>query len=57
MVEVTEGGKEGMLLHLGLLQVLLLERLLVKRLLGLVCQRCTHACPCATRVVVALASL
>jgi hypothetical protein len=30
MVKVAEGGEEGMILDLGLLEVLLLERLLVK---------------------------
>jgi cell division protein FtsL len=36
VVEVTEGGEEGTLLDLCLLEVLLLERLLVKSSLGLV---------------------
>jgi hypothetical protein len=36
VVEVTERGKEGMLLDIGLLVVLLLERFLVESSLGLV---------------------
>jgi hypothetical protein len=36
VVEVTEGGEEGALLGLGLLEVLLLEHLLVKSSLRLV---------------------
>jgi hypothetical protein len=36
VVEVTEGGEEGALLGLGLLEVLLLERLLVESSLRLV---------------------
>jgi hypothetical protein len=36
MVRVTEGGEEGTLLDLGLLEVLLLECLLVESSLGLV---------------------
>lgn len=36
MVKVAEGGEEGMILDLGLLEVLLLERLLVKPPLRLV---------------------
>jgi hypothetical protein len=34
MIEVTQGGKEGTFLDLHLLEVLLLERLLVKPPLG-----------------------
>jgi hypothetical protein len=36
MVEFAEGGKEGTLLDLGLLKVLLLECLLIESSLGLV---------------------
>jgi hypothetical protein len=39
MVKVVEGGEEGMLLDLGLLEVLLLERLLIKSSVGLVLAR------------------
>jgi hypothetical protein len=39
VVKVVEGGEEGMLLDLGLLEVLRLERLLIKSSLGLVLAR------------------
>jgi hypothetical protein len=57
MVKVTEGGEEGMLLDLGLLEVLLLERLLVESSLGLVLTRGVLSLALAsTRVVATQAS-
>jgi hypothetical protein len=39
MVEVADGGREGMFLHLSLVEVLLLECLLIEPPLGLVLAR------------------
>jgi hypothetical protein len=58
MVEVVEGGKEGTLLDLDLLEVLLLERLLVESSHGLLLARGVLSLALApTRVVVMWASL
>jgi hypothetical protein len=58
MVEVAEGGDEGTLLDLSLLEVFLLEHLLVESSLGLVLSRGVLPLALAsTKVVVAWASL
>jgi hypothetical protein len=58
MVEVAKGGKEGTLLDLCLLEVLLLERLLVESSLGIVLVKGVLLLALApTRLVVARASL
>ena len=58
MVKVTQGGEEGTLLDLHLLEVLLLERLHVESSLGLVLARGVLPLALApTRVVVARGQL
>jgi hypothetical protein len=58
MDEVAERGEEGMLLHLGLLEVLLLERLLVEPSIGLVLTEGVLVLALApARVVVVLANI
>jgi uncharacterized membrane protein YqaE (UPF0057 family) len=58
MVEVADGGREGMFLHLSLVEVLLPECLLIEPPLGLVLTRGVLTRALALNVVVvALASL
>jgi hypothetical protein len=57
VIEVAEGGKEGTLLDLGLLEVLLLERLLVESSLGLVLARGVLSLAHASTKVVVRASI